>query len=349
MSSEATWQRIEDKLSQLLEEDRYARFHPLVQKLKQWSSARSYPPQIFEGFIEIVSRMQDELDEGRSSIQDVLDQTLTGTFIQPDWDVNSVFQTNGHIFQFVLGNFRKEIESEIATPNIHVPIVLLVMNAVEADDLMNGTLLDASPDEIKTDFESLQSHLRGHGAADWIERYKTTPQEWQPFSGAEGAESIEELIIQTLRSITGYESAFVPLFIDIRTLNEERNRLALRELRQEGCVVIIDSISMRHPIIHREFYQSSLDAYPNTSVVSIAPMNSAFDVLREMNLIIQMRIADMEFTKRMYDDEDYGTCEELCEERRFKHWLADRVKKLTRHQAAPQKSIRSYMHKLENS
>ena len=348
MSVDRTWQEITDSLNQFLGNAEFAPFYPLLQKLQHWASARALSPQIFLAFIEIIGRMQEEVAERGASIQEVIDQTISGTFIQPEWDVNSVYQTNGNIFQFVLGDFRREIESEAAVPEVPVPIVLLVMNDAEAEALTHGTLLDTAPEEIRTDFESLQAHLNERGAADWINRYKATPQEWQPFSSAEGAETIEQLIIQALSSITGYESTFVPVFVDIRTLNEERNRIALRDLREEGCVVIIDSISMRHPIIHQGFYQSALDAYPNTSVVSIAPINSAFEILREMSLVIQMRISDMEFTKRMYGDEDYGTCEELCEERRFRHWFADRVKKLTRHRAVPQKSIRSYMHKLEN-
>jgi hypothetical protein len=348
MSVDGTWQEVTDSLNQLLGNAEFAPFYPLLQKLQHWVSARAYSPQLYLAFIEIVRRMQVEVAEGRTSIQEVLEQTISGRFIQPEWDVNSVYQTNGNIFQFFLGGFQKEIESETAVPDVPVPIVLLVMNAAQAEDLTHGTLLDTAPDEIRTDFENLQTHLNEHGAADWIDRYKTTPQEWQPFSSAEGAETIEQLISHALRSITGYESTFVPVFFDIHTLSEERNRLGLRKLREEGCVVVIDTISMRHPIIHRGFYQSALDAYQNTSVVSIAPINSAFEVLREMSLVIQMRISDMEFTKRMYDDEDYGTCEELSEERRFRLWFADRVKKLTRHRAVPQKSIRSYMHKLEN-
>jgi len=223
------------------------------------------------------------------------------------------------------------------------------MNAAEAEALREGTVLSGSPDEILADFADLQAHLSGNGAADWIDRYRSTSQEWQPFSSTEGAETIEQLIGSTLSRITGYESRFVPEFIDIRTLNEERNRPILKELRQEGCVVVMDIISMRHPTINRDFYQSALDAYPNTSVVSIAPINSAFDVLREMSLIIQLRISDMEFAKRKRDDnEEYGICEELCEERQFSHWLTDRVKKLPVTKAVPKKGILSYMHKLEN-
>jgi hypothetical protein len=154
-----------------------------------------------------------------------------------------------------------------------------------------------------------------------------------------------------LQNIQGYTATFVPEFIDIRTINDEGSRHLLRKLRRDGCVIIMDSISMRHPTIYRGFHQSALDAYPSTSVVSIAPIHSAFEVLREMTLVIQIRASDMEFTKRRYDDdEDYGICEELCDEQRFKRWFMDRVKKLSGSKAATQTGIRPYMfNELENT
>jgi hypothetical protein len=350
MSSEAVWNKIKDDLAQFCRERRYEPFYPLLEKLQRWSNAQAYSADIIETFITLIRHMSDELAKGHS-IQDVLDQTLSGQYVQPDWDVNSVFQTNGNIFQVILGGFRKDVEPETSMPIISVPIILLVMNSTEAGELTEGAIWGAYPEIIRADFDNLQIFLSGNGLDDWIQQYGVTPQVWRPFSNDERAETIEQLINRVLSSIKGYTAIFVPEFIDIRTINYDENRHRLRELRREGCVVIVDSISMRHPTLHREFHRSGLDAYPFTSVVSIAPIHSAFDVLREMALVIQIRTSDMEFTKRRYDDdEDYGICEELCDEHRFRRWFMDRVRKLSGTKAAPQTGIRPYMfNELENT
>src|SRR5262245_60603216 len=128
--SDDTWQKIQDNFSQLLINEAFTPFHPLLERLQQLSSARAYPPELFEDFVKLLPQMSFDIQHGQS-IGRVLDRATSGTYMQPNWDVH------GGIIQFVLNNFRKEIEIEKPEP-IPIPIVLLAMNATEAQELLSG-------------------------------------------------------------------------------------------------------------------------------------------------------------------------------------------------------------------
>jgi len=286
-----------------------------------------------------------DVQRGRS-IDDVVDQVVAGKYVQPGWDVHSVFQANRDIIQVILGGFRDEIKLAEPVQSFPVPIVLLAMNAVEAQELASGAAFCDYPVELRTDFERLQALLSENGVADWQRRYRETPEAWQPFSSANNAENITHLVVQALDPIQRAERQFAPSFQDIRTLSDASNRRLLGGLRRNGCVVIMDCISMRHPAIQRAFQQSALDAYPSTSMVAIAPIHSMFEVMRQMTIMIRLCISDMEFAKRRGDlHEEFGACIEVCDRQELQHWLVDRVRKLYPSEVATQTGIRAFMYK----
>ncbi|MBN1995312.1 MAG: hypothetical protein JW953_21670 [Anaerolineae bacterium] len=335
MTSQDSWSEIKKRLSQLHADSSLIPFYPFLDKLQVWVEAQVYPENIFNALIWLIQEMSVQVEHGLS-IHDVLDQVISGGFTQPDWSPENVhqYQTNGHIFQFVFSNFRDEIEPHKPDPGIPVPIVLLVMNDSDIEDLVTE----------KTLFKQLQKVLNKNGITDWTQRYRDKPEAWQPFSGTDGAESITHLVAESLEQAGNKMHPFIPVFHDIRKLNDTGNRHYLRTLRQEGCIVIMDSISIRHPAIFEAFQQSMLDAYPKTSVVTIAPFHTMFEVVRSMTVVFRLRISDMEFVKRNRDyAEDFSACREICEKEEFQHWLADRLRIMYPEIVGPT-GIRAYMH-----
>ncbi|MEO1097973.1 MAG: hypothetical protein AAFX57_09475, partial [Bacteroidota bacterium] len=137
---------------------------------------------------------------------------------------------------------------------------------------------------------------------------------------------------------------FFPSFKDIRTINSDRT--LLKTLRQDGCIVAIDVVSLCHPKLFKAFQQSLLDAYPNTFVVSIAPTYSIFPLVRRMTTLIQLDISEMEFSKRRTDKhEEFGACKEIFEEGECQQWLRDRLGKTVR----THKGIQRYINKFHES
>ncbi len=326
MPSDDIWQKNQQDLSQLLKDNALAPLQPLVENLQSISSAKAYPPEICRAFIELVRQMGADLRQGRS-VDDVLDQAIarSGTYEQPEWDVNNVYQAGGNIIQIYLDKFRQEIEPSQPDPGISIPIVLLVMNATEAQQLASERAFCGYPAQLCADFNRLQELLNQNGFSDWVQRYGEFPEIWQPFSTPDCQKNIEQLVRHAL-SMIDYPKPLVPKFIDIRTLNADSNRPQLRQLRHDGCVVIIDAISMRHPVLQCEFRKSLLDAFPNTLVAMVAPIHPVLEIVQQMIVVIEQRI-DLEFHRRFsveYDDK----CAEVSTHIQFSLWLKNQVAQL---------------------
>ncbi|MCP4106269.1 MAG: hypothetical protein GY749_12135 [Desulfobacteraceae bacterium] len=331
MSSNELWQEIQNDISSFLENETLADFRPLLEKLYQYSSAQAYPPEIFKTFIEIIRKMSADVRQGRP-IYDLLEQTISGTYLQPDWQANNVFQADGDVFCYVLDKFKKDIKP----PEIPIPVVLLVMTATEAQELLSG---DAFPDnhpELRENFEQLQTLLAEHNeTSDWVQRYGEKPELWKPFGG--GSDNINKLIYQALERVEKSDdplSPFTdiplsPFFIDIHRVNkcDRKSRRELRQLREDGCVVIMDVISMHHPSVQREFRRSLLDAFPSTLVAKIAPVDSVFELKQDEVVIFIEQYIKTEFYRRMTMD-PRGQCMEISRPIHIGNWLTSHISKL---------------------
>jgi hypothetical protein len=103
---------------------------------------------------------------------------------------------------------------------------------------------------------------------------------------------------------------------------------------------------MRHPSLQRAYQLAMLDAYPKTSVVTIAPVARAFEVARSLTIIFHLRLADLEFARRRIDRfEEYGACKEISDRQEFQQWLLDRVRKMGLSTSSVKPSIYQHIHK----
>ena len=76
-------------------------------------------------------------------------------------------------------------------------------------------------------------------------------------------------------------------------------------------------------------HHSLLDAYPNTSVVVIAPVDQAFEAARQLTVVLQLRLDDLEFARRRTDlDEEMGASVETANQQLFEQWVAAQVRRL---------------------
>jgi hypothetical protein len=143
--------------------------------------------------------------------------------------------------------------------------------------------------------------------------------------------SIEKQVRQALNALNaqaGYPKPLVPSFHDIRIVNEPANWGLLRHLRQKGCVVIIDTVSLRHPILLKAFQQSLLEAYPTTSVLSLAPKHEALALIQDMTYALQLTLRESELGRRRRDLLEGYACEELGAMDGFPRWFVERVRQL---------------------
>ena len=84
---------------------------------------------------------------------------------------------------------------------------------------------------------------------------------------------------------------------------EPGNRVKLRDLREKGCVVVMDVLSIFHPSIHSSYRRSLLDAHSKTFLVKVGPLVSLANFQQELPFRISQRL-DLEFSDRVELDRD---------------------------------------------
>jgi hypothetical protein len=325
MSPQVSWQTIKDELSQLSADQKYQSYKPLLDTLQHMADAKYPSPEIVKGVLDGVLYMQAQ----GTSTQEIV-KKVEGGYVQPDWIVEGdVNQANRDLikntFVTIVNNNSKDLKKNEEDASILVPIVLLVMTKAEAEGLLNLQAFEGFTEQIYTEqFNRYQRALEEKSFINWIQHYGEKPEEWQPFINDPA--TISEVVTQALGSIEGYEHPLIPNFIDVRTLNEDTLRRSLWNLRQNGCVVIIDSISIRHPVIQRAYRRTLLDAFPNTLLVKLNPFSDPSE-LEEQMIKFSERYLDLEFFKRFRVDLD-GKCDEVEDNFHFKRWLKDQAPKL---------------------
>lgn len=327
------WAQIETELAQLAQDKSAQVFRELVEKLQQWLTIKPPPhsPEIYLTVIESIKAASQQIANGAAP-RDVVQQASAGAFVQTV-EADRVYQANGNIFQFLFQEPLQKVNQP--AQQVRVPFVLLVMTAKEASELETGDAFNDYPGDYPTDFKALLGIMHGY---DWKNFYGATPQDWRPHFDTR---SIGELVAQMLKMLQTrirFAKEIVPEFIDIRQLADDRRRLI--EMRERGCVVINDVVSLRHPLIQRSFRRSLLDAFPTTMIVRIAPVADAFKQKPPQPFItFSETFEDSEFFKRITDFDD--TCRQVDEATEFGSWFFSHVPKIIPQDEATQAGARN--------
>jgi hypothetical protein len=314
-------QEVQEKLHQLLEDESFAKLHPYLEQLQQFLRAQQYTPEMIESFVEIFQMMNNDIQAGKT-VSDVLLTASLGQYNQPGWDVNTVNQSNGSIYQFVFNNFRGEADTS-ASPSIEIPIILLAMDTIELQELVSYEAFQGYPAKIRQNFIKFKKHI-DKVMPLWQEHYSDTSELWKPFSSSANTSNIKSLVMKALKdsqSNQGVSASFNPSFKNIHTIDSDRG--FLKQLRRNGCVIILDIISMTHPAILKAFHQSLLDAHPDNYVLVFTPGDLITKEVHKLTLALELCMSDFEFVKRYKDpnEEYYGRCDEISREVKFQQWL----------------------------
>ena len=228
--------------------------------------------------------------------------------------------------EVLITKFCQESEAIKKEIGYEIPIVLLVMNQTEAKELNSEEAFCDYHHGLCDNFHHLKDKLTQNGITNWVEHYQATPEQWQPFNQTDFNKNIKQLIEETFTEVQ-YQQKIVPKFIDIRKLNQDNkeNFKLLKDLRNQGCIVIMDAISMQHPEIQRLFRSTALDAFLNTLVVMVAPVYSVFDIVKKIEGVIEQRI-DIDFYRRLELND--SKCFKAGDKTGLQNWLIDKVPSL---------------------
>jgi hypothetical protein len=244
-------------------------------------------------------------------------------------------QYSGNVFSFsrahLLTQAFQEIKTELDT--IIVPVVMLVMTRAEALQLTSKQIFTnyQNSETYFDEFNKLQATLEQEEITGLLDRYGDRPEQWQPFTDSQ--ETIGSLIQQALDKVTGFKKPLRPEFIEVVPMTaeatEQSKRSDLRLLREEGCLVVMDVVSLRHPAIQQAYRRSLLDVFRHILVITLAPSSKAFaeHISQEM-ISFADRFSSMEFWKRLNWDSDAEYCDEVYEHRSFLHSLQIRAPKM---------------------
>jgi hypothetical protein len=287
----------------LLNDSYLTRFHPLIEELKK----SSYP--------NIPNRF------GLSKSQEIIEvfQNISHSLESGD-NFRSVFRTSRDIL-ITIDPLNEEYLEHFCNK---INIVLLVMNNSEAQELYSGSVFSDYNIELRENFRNLKLQLTNNGVITWVNHYESDSTQWQPFNS--DSRNITQLINEVIEQVES-QSIIVSQFIDIRKLNEDNpNSLKLlKKLRDEGCIIIMDVISMQHPEMQRLFKSTALDASSNTLLLMVAPIHSVFDVVKSITGVIKQRI-DLEFYRRLTLSD--GKCMKTADNHIFRNWLIGKVPSL---------------------
>ena len=333
---EQPWEEFVKEFNDMVAGSDYKPFRPLLTKTEALIGRnRPEDQKTARALVNYVKFLRTQKDAGED-VTELLDEKTARGFVQAEWEVegdvkqaNKDFFDNSikYVLNIVLGS-AKELDLAASSPKIQVPIVPVVMTDVQAQELISLTVFKEELKILENGFVELNDYLKAE-AADWIQRYGTRPQDWKPFGSGPNDLTLEQLIGNAMKGLSAvFNDVDFPLvasFKDVIALAEGEAREKLRGLREKGCIVILDVISLRHPKLQRAFQQTLLDAYPRTAVVSMAPNEGCHDKASQL-AVAMLKVSEMEFQRRIDDIGDYGTCELVVNERRFKAWLSTRLK-----------------------
>ncbi len=311
---------LEVQLGQLREDPAFRPFRPMVEGVDAVASTKSYGAATLNAVAASLVALHAQVSSG-ATVDDVIEQAKNVRFDNPDLTADQVQQA-ATIFNIYLD----KVVAEQAKPPLSVPVVLVVMSRKEAASLSAGAAMKDQLPSAGEEFEQVRQVLQA-SAPDWLDRYGERPQDWRPFGTTQADQTVESLVnsvVAEMNAGSKYDPPLAPIILDIAGLME--NWSDVRALRQNGCVLLVDSISMLHPAVHENFQRCGLDLFPKVSVVRIEPKSVAWETARTLKLVFRVELNNLEFVRRSTDyGEDPYASSEANDAVAFTKWMRSRV------------------------
>ncbi len=326
---------IEKEIEQLIKNDEYKLLKPLLEYIKLMFINNYSSIDTTRGLLDVTKQIKtDSTGNPYGFVKDIV-----FGYKQPQWNVETVNQTSGDFYYLtfqVLEKVLPDLEQIQTVPSISLPVMLFVMTRKEAEELSSEQVFKGYSQEFLAEFNNFKTILAERYTANWINQYHEVRQAWQPFLNS--SENIEGLLKQKLEKVKNLPRMIEPEFVNPITINNNGNyRNDLKRLRNNVCLVIIDAISMRHPIIQKEFRKSLLDVFDNTIVATFDPTKDESNILQQRMIHFIEYYQDLECSKRRHWDDD-GKCNVIYQSPDLGGLLIDRLEYLLKNEDNSQSS-----------
>jgi hypothetical protein len=337
---EQSWEELQKEFDAVLADPAYIPFRPLLTKAEAFIGRKQDDADKItaRALVDLVKHLRTQKDAGVDVLSLLDEETADRITVQSGFTIHGDMKQANRDFidrsrknvYVIMMNSANELKSTTQSRNTLVPIVPVVMTAAQALELVDKKIFVDEPQILEKSFDELYQYLQIE-AADWIKRYGERPQDWKPFGAGPADLTLEQLIANALNGLEEelkeLDCPLAASFTDVVAL-AEGNRLSLKGIRDSGCIVIMDIISIRHPKLQRAFQQTLLDAYPRTSVVTIAPNQGSYMLATKLAVYVQLKVEEMEFLRRRGDAFDYGASQRILEQEEFRPWLSSRLLKI---------------------
>ena len=299
---------LQAELEQIKNDPHYKPFMDLIsEKIEPLVGAAAVAPEVRDmavGALAVIKYLQATRDAHGDVNQEL--EKITGGFFNKDWNVlGNVNQANRDIVinhvKVIFSEYGGKMHFDEVIKTFTAPVVLVVMTTTQVNALSNRSAFDKCPSVQGQHFKRLEKRLNSLSPG-WQQRYASQQQDWRPFDSSPGGLTIAQLVQQGFdiaNQIAGFTPPITPEFWDIESIKTDRANL--KKFREQGCIIILDIISMCHPQIQCAFLEAMLDASLSTYLLSIAPTASAANLTHELAIVIQQKLAQMEFFKRQID------------------------------------------------
>ncbi len=205
-----------------------------------------------------------------------------------------------------------------------IPFVTIAMTAQEAQTLIDETVFN-NPTVAQAEheaFRQLKAVFPDDDIANWLTHYAEARDEWQPLA-CQG-QTIQAIITtasgrhnQSVATAPNL-SLIHPQFFsaDFLSLDNKKRIETWEYLSQTGCVMIIDAITLFHPLIYRQLLQSELSSNRNVAIAMLVLSPEANELI-EQELESRLQRAFARFDR--YDDK---LCQlDVGQQRDLRRWL----------------------------
>jgi hypothetical protein len=206
--------------------------------------------------------------------------SLPGFLASRNWvDFRNELEFSQNLEKLVWGiTGRKETGSKA----VEIPFVIAAMTATQAGELFEGTVL------LNPSFSPFKQALLGLGNFDYKKLYGVSPEDWKfsphPEKGITDVVWHTLLVVNEKKQDRPGSILFTPRFRSLDFFSTDFNHYtkAWQSLKQLGCVLIVDAVSLFHPQIMQRLNDFHVEPDDNVAMVIISPLDTFTHPLTQM-------------------------------------------------------------------
>ena len=177
---------------------------------------------------------------------------------------------------------------------IEVPFVIFAMTSDEAESLISEAIFEN--DEVrpaaKKRFQDFKTALKQHKVemADLRHNYHKERDDWMPhtYSSSQAIQKIISEMIERVNNKVDLKRHSILIrakFLSANFCAQDYN--TWQNLRESNCILIVDSISLFHPLLREILVQSHLSSSTKAVILVLSPINTKHN---QVNLLIEKEL-----------------------------------------------------------